>query len=263
MKKRCPSSLLIVDWVAALFRRILALLENLPEEGGKRFNTAGKQEEAVLSSIKTMTSTVCVHLSDPLFDLALRIVHDYATSNAKANTVKAIGQLVGALARGKPELTISKFIPFSISQIKEELKHGASSIRTTSAHAAVSSDTTLHWSKSMFSALCGCSLFLERSVNFARLPWIWGQTCIFLSLIYAARALTRNFMKLLKYQDDLTHILSLLVEHTKSERGYSATGKLLSSVLHTVSAVYPTMNRFVNDDEWNSEGNFLYLVRRW
>lgn len=130
-----------------LFRRILSLLENLPEEGGRRYNTAGKQEEAVLKSIKNMLSTVCVHLSDELFDLALRIVHDYATTNAKTNAVKAFGQVVGTLARAKPEVTISKFLPFCSHHIREELKHGASSIRTTSAHAAASSDTTLHWSE--------------------------------------------------------------------------------------------------------------------
>lgn len=134
------------DWVTSLFRRILALYENLPEEGGQRGTTGGKQEESVLKSIKSMMNVICLHLSDELFDLVLNLVYDYATTNAKSNAVRAFGQLVASLAMVKPKDTISKFLPYCISQIQGELKHGASSIRTTSTHIAVPSDTTLHWS---------------------------------------------------------------------------------------------------------------------
>lgn len=130
----------------SLFRRVFALYENLPEEGGKKNTTGGKQEESVLKSIKSMMDVVCLHLSDPLFDLVLNLVYDYATANAKSNSVRAFGQLVACLARVQPEKTMGKFLPHCIAQIEEELKHGASSIRTTSTHAAVPSDTTLHWS---------------------------------------------------------------------------------------------------------------------
>jgi len=133
--------------VTSLFRRVLALYENLPEEGGKKGTTGGKQEENVLKSIKNMVDVICLHLSDELFDLVLKLVYDYATVNAKSNAVRAFGQLVACLARVKPEQTIAKFLPFCVMQIQEELKHGASSIRTTSSHAAVPSDTTLHWSR--------------------------------------------------------------------------------------------------------------------
>jgi proteasome activator subunit 4 len=132
--------------VTSLFRRVLALYENLPEEGGKRNTTGGKTEEGVLKSIKGMMDVVCLHLSDQLFDLVLKLVYDYATTNAKSNAVRAFGQLISCLARVKPEKSLDKFLPFCVAQIEEELKHGASSIRTTSPHSAVPSDTTLHWS---------------------------------------------------------------------------------------------------------------------
>lgn len=135
-----------VDWVTSLFRRVLSLYENLPEEGGKRNTTGGKQEESVIKSIKSMLDLVCLHLSDPLFDLVLKLVYDYVTANAKSNAVKAIGQMISSLALAHPSKTIDKFFPFCVSQIKEELKHGASSLRTTSSHVAIPSDTTLHWS---------------------------------------------------------------------------------------------------------------------
>lgn len=128
----------------------MALYENLPEEGGRRNTTGGKMEEAVLKSLKGTLDVVCLHLSDSLFDLVLRLVYDYATTNAKSNAVRAFGQLVACLARVKPEQTLAKFLPYCLSQIQEELKHGASSIRTTSTHAAVASDTTLHWSRFRF-----------------------------------------------------------------------------------------------------------------
>ena len=112
---------LTADWVTALFRRVLALYENLPEEGGRRATTGGKVEEGVLSAIKNMMDIVCLHLSDALFDLVLKLIYDYATTNAKANAVRAFGQLISCLARAQPEKTVSKFLSFCIDQIKEEL----------------------------------------------------------------------------------------------------------------------------------------------
>lgn len=134
--------------MVSLFRRVFALYENLPEEGGRRNTTGGKQEESVLKSIKSMLDIICLQLSDQLFDLVLNLVYEYATTNARSNGVRAFGQLVACLARVNAEKTIARFLPHCVTQIEEELKHGASSIRTTSVHAAVPSDTTLHWSMS-------------------------------------------------------------------------------------------------------------------
>ncbi|KAG6381418.1 armadillo-type protein [Boletus reticuloceps] len=203
------------DWVVSLFRRILALYENLPEEGGRKKTTGGKTEEAVLKSIKSMADVVCLHLSDQLFNLVLNLVYDYATTNAKSNAVRAFGHLVACLARAKPQETINKFLPFCVLQIQEELKHGASSIRTTSTHESVPSDTTLHWNMAI---LRGC-------------------------LGYGGPAL-------LKHKETVIHLLSLLLEKTKSERGYSGTAALVSRVLHTLTTVYPINNHFVNSNQW-------------
>ncbi|EGO02735.1 hypothetical protein SERLA73DRAFT_102663 [Serpula lacrymans var. lacrymans S7.3] len=206
------------DWVTSLFRRILALYENLPEEGGKKNTTGGKQEETALKSIKSMLNVVCSHLSDQLFDLVLKLTFDYATTNAKSNAVRAFGQLIACLARAKPQQTIDKFLPFCISQIQEELKHGASSIRTTSTHDTVPSDTTLHWN---ITILRGC-------------------------LGYGSHTL-------LKHKEEIIGLLVLLVEKAKSERGYSETGHLVTRMLYTLAGIYPLNVRFVNDEEWKSE----------
>ncbi|KAF9535499.1 hypothetical protein CPB83DRAFT_841859 [Crepidotus variabilis] len=215
------------DWVVSLFRRVFALYENLPEEGGKKNMTGGKQEESVLMSIKSMLDVICLHLSDPLFDLVLKLVYDYATSNAKSNGVRAFGQLVACLARVNAEKTIAKFLPYCIAQIEEELKHGASSIRITSTHAAVPSDTTLHWNLAILRGCLG-----------------YGGTT------------------LLKYQTQIINLLRLLVEKTKSERGYTGTGRLITRVVNTISTVYPLNSRFVNDDEWKDQ-NSSYHAAYW
>ncbi|KAF9459432.1 hypothetical protein BDZ94DRAFT_1312356 [Collybia nuda] len=207
------------DWVTSLLRRVLALYENLPEEGGRKNTTGGKQEESVLKAIKSMMDVICLHLSDQLFDLVLNLLYDYATTNAKSNAVQAFGQLVACLARVKPEQTMAKFLPFCISQIEEELMHGASSVRTTSSHAAIPSDTTLHWNLAI---LRGC-------------------------LGYGGPVL-------LKYKQQIINLLTLLVDKTKGERGYTSTGRLVTRVLHTVAGVYPLNSRFVNTDEWEDPG---------
>ncbi|KAF5337321.1 hypothetical protein D9611_003207 [Ephemerocybe angulata] len=204
------------DWVLTLFRRVFSLYENLPEEGGKKNTTGGKDEEVVLKSIKTMLDLICQQLSEPLFDLVLKLVFDYGTTNAKSNAVRAFGQLVGSLARAYPEKTTAKFLPFCAAQIEEELTHGASSVRTTSTHAAAPSDTTLHWNLSI---LRGC--------------------------------LGHGGATLVKHKETILRLLAMLVEKTKSERGYTSTGRLISRILDALHSTYPLDTRLVNPSEWN------------
>ena len=111
-----------------LFHRVLALLENLPEEGGRKNTTGGKSEESVLRSVNGMLDVICLHLSDPLFDLVLNLVFDYAMTNAKFDVVHTFGQLVACLTRVHPEQTMAKFLSPCIAQIEEEWNHGASSV---------------------------------------------------------------------------------------------------------------------------------------
>lgn len=49
-------------------------------------------------------------------------------------------------------LLLHRFLPFCAINIKAELEHGASSIRTTSSSRPLASDATLHWSK--FTWIC-------------------------------------------------------------------------------------------------------------
>ena len=63
--------------------------------------------------------------------------------------------------------------------------------------------------------------------------------------------------KILKYKDQFLSLFRLLLNKTFSKRGFSWSGKLVSSALLTLTHVYPLENKFVNPDEWNSEGKIL------
>jgi proteasome activator subunit 4 len=52
----------------------------------------------------------------------------------------------------------------------------------------------------------------------------------------------------------------MLHDKTLSKRGFSWTGKLLSSLLFTLSHTYPLENKFVNAEEWNSDGTIFLSV---
>ena len=54
----------------------------------------------------------------------------------------------------------------------------------------------------------------------------------------------------------IINLLALLMEKTKSERGFSGTGRLITRVLHTLAGVYPLNSRFVNTNEWENPGAF-------
>jgi proteasome activator subunit 4 len=64
----------------------------------------------------------------------------------------------------------------------------------------------------------------------------------------------------LKYKEKLVSLLKLLHQKTYSKRGWTWTGRLLSSTLLTLTHTYPTENRFVNPEEWNSTGSY-HIVR--
>ncbi|KAI0359128.1 hypothetical protein OH77DRAFT_1473765 [Trametes cingulata] len=206
------------DWVAAFLRRVILLFENLPEEGPNG-TAGGATEVQLVDAVSGAFSQICVHLSEPLYDMVLGLVYDYATQNVRSNAVRAIHQLVECVANADPVKTLDRFLPFCVRSIRTELEHGASSLRITSSHSTpLPSDATLHW-----------------------------------NLAILRGAMYNDGRATLKYREELISLFKLLNEKTFSKRGYSSSGKLLSSTLLTLSHTYPLENKFVNPDEWNSE----------
>ncbi|KAF8898398.1 hypothetical protein BD779DRAFT_1607219 [Infundibulicybe gibba] len=214
------------DWVASFIRRVIQLLENLPEEGPNG-TAGGATEVQVVDAVTGACNQICVHLSEPLYDLVLRMVFDYASSNVRSNAVRAIHQLVECVANADPEKTLAKFLPFCSRNIRTELENGASSLRTTSASSPLPSDATLHW-----------------------------NLAILRGTVY------NDGRAVLKHQEELMSLLHLLHKKALSKRGFSWSGKLLSSLLLTISHTYPLENKFVNPDEWSSDVP-LHHHRHW
>ena len=67
-----------------------------------------------------------------------------------------------------------------------------------------------------------------------------------------------NLCQILKHENELIALIKLLHDKSLSKRGYSWTGKLLSSLLLTLTHTYPLEEKFVNPTEWDSEGTYLH-----
>ncbi|KAF9073805.1 armadillo-type protein [Rhodocollybia butyracea] len=205
------------DWVANFIRRVIQLMENLPEEGPNGYS-GGATEIQVVDAVASACSQICVHLSEPLYDLVLKMVFDYASTNVRTNAVRAIHQLVECVANANPEKTLAMFLPFCARNIRLELENGASSLRTTSSSLPIPSDATLHW-----------------------------NLAILRGTVY------NDGRAVVKYRNELMSLIKLLHTKTYSKRGFSWSGKFLSSMLLTLTHTYPYENKFVNPEEWESE----------
>ncbi|TRM60121.1 hypothetical protein BD626DRAFT_571905 [Schizophyllum amplum] len=205
------------DWIANLVRRVIMLLENLPEEGVNG-SAGGELEVQVVDAVAGAFSQICVHLSDALFDMVLNMVYEYASQNVRSNAVRAVHQLVECIANADPEKTIKRFLPLCERNIHLELENGAASLRTTNSSRPLPSDATLHWNL----AILRGTVYNDGKV-------------------------------IIKHRDTLLSMVKLLSSHCFSKRSYAWTGKFLTSMLITLSHTYPLENKFVNPDEWSSE----------
>jgi proteasome activator subunit 4 len=104
----------------------------------------------VVDHVTSACQQICVHLSEPLYDLVLNMVYEYASTNVRANAVRAIHQLVECVANADPAKTLAKFFHFCFKNIQIELENGACSVRSTSSSTLLPSDATLHWSEYFF-----------------------------------------------------------------------------------------------------------------
>ena len=155
------------DWVTNFILRVIQLLENLPEEsvaGGASEGdvrsislTCHADAEGSVQVVDAVTGAcnqICIHLSDQLYDLVLRMVFNYASTNVRCNAVRAIHQLVECVANANPAKTLAQFLPFCLRNIQTELENGASSLRTTASSSPLPSDATLHWSMLLCLRFC-------------------------------------------------------------------------------------------------------------
>ncbi|KAA1468544.1 hypothetical protein DENSPDRAFT_833875 [Dentipellis sp. KUC8613] len=210
-------------WIANFIRRVILLFDNLPEEAG------GATEVQLVDAVTNACSQICIHLSDPLFDLVLNMIFDYASTSVRPNAVRAVHQLVECVANANPTKTLAKFVPFCIRNIYTELESGASSLRTTSnLSTPLPADATFHW-----------------------------------NLAVLRGAIFNDGKAVLKYKDEFLPLLLHLRDKTLAKRGFSWSGKLLSSLLLTLTHTYPLEDKFVNTNEWSSDEFRFNHHRYW
>ncbi|KAK4046499.1 Proteasome activator BLM10 [Microbotryomycetes sp. JL201] len=204
------------DWVSNYFRQVLTLFDALPEPG-KGSRNGGKLEDQMTQMIMAASDFICSHLSPPMFDLALDIVFREISTTARSNSARAVSQLLSCFARANAAATLQKCFDVCDTHIRLEIESGASSIRTTSTNTPIESDVTLHW-------------------------WLGILT----------GAITNAGAHLLTYKDKLNSLITYMLDHCKSERGYTTAGRILAMVLISSSNNWVKDYRCVNPDEWSS-----------
>ena len=80
----------------------------------------------LVDAVSGAFSQICVHLSEPLYDMVLSLVFNYATQNVRSNAVRAIHQLVECVANAHPEKTLARFLPFCFDGTGEGALGGGS-----------------------------------------------------------------------------------------------------------------------------------------
>ncbi|ORX56233.1 hypothetical protein DM01DRAFT_330261 [Hesseltinella vesiculosa] len=202
------------EWVAKFLRRIFTILENMPQEDGKK---QSETMEANLTQIMLHTCEIVFsQLSEDLYDLALRLIADFATEQVLPNAVRALGSLCDSIASIHPKKAAKKFIPICCERIKNELEHGAASTMTNADTASlIQSDATLHW---------------YQHILFSVVASIGSEWLV--------------------YQSDLLDIGQAMVSQCRSRRGMMWGGKFLRHSLKTLLCTYPLDYRSLPPQEW-------------
>lgn len=174
----------------------------------------------VLTSSKATCDILFQQLSDDLYDMALRMVVDFATTKALPNAFHPMGMLCRGLTMANPAKAAKRILPLCIANIQTELEHGASSqIVNSSTATPIQSDSTLHWYQNILYEVCS-ALGAE----------------------------------LLNYKQELISIVHEMLDKCKTRTGFMWASKVLRHSLKSLLAIYPKEMRNFAPDEWADEG---------
>ncbi|KAK8843981.1 hypothetical protein IAR55_006774 [Kwoniella newhampshirensis] len=208
------------DWVPEFLGRVLLLFSNLPEEGGKSGRAGGKTEQMTLQSVLHTCGGVFAALDEKLFDSVLDQIIEYTTTTCRANAVDAVGELVRNLASANAPKVFAKMFPICRQRIINELKSGASSMRTTTTSIPLPADAALHW---------------------------WQS--IMIGMLIPGRVMLSEKETRQQYID----LLKTMIDSTFSERGWQWTGKIVEKSVSSLTSIYFKEMRMLNDDVIKSE----------
>lgn len=208
------------DWVLDYVERIFLVFNNLPEEGGKSGRPGGKIEAVIIAALMQTSSAVFTALDDKLFDATLDQIADYAASTSRPNAVGVIGHLIHALMRRGGLRVFKKLFPICRIKILNELRSGASQVRTTTTSIPFPSDTALHW---------------------------WQS--ILISLLVAGRAPIHEP----EFKQDFIDLARTMMSSTYTERGWHFTAEILGRGIRVMSETYSEDAHLVSAEERESE----------
>ncbi|KAI8379085.1 uncharacterized protein BYT42DRAFT_495617 [Radiomyces spectabilis] len=215
------------EWLAKFMRRVFTIFENLPQHDRKK--QSGAMEAGLTQTLLHACDIVFGQLSEPLYDLALRMVVDFASEQVLPNAVRATGMLCDSITSANPQKAAKRFFPLCINNIMVELEHGASSTITNSSTSnPIQSDSSFHW---------------YQNILFSVVSMMGSE--------------------LLRYKKDILAALKEMVSKCRSRRGIMWTGKVLRNCLRTLLETYPMEFRSATPREWADKEYMGQSYKTW
>ncbi|ORZ04733.1 hypothetical protein BCR42DRAFT_474389 [Absidia repens] len=204
------------EWLAQFIRRIFTIFENMPQHDRKK--QGGAMEAGLTQMVLHACETVFGQLSNEMYDVALRLMVDFCTSQVLPSAMRAMGSLCQGITAVNPAKAAKQLIPICITNIRTELiENGASSTMTNAATSnPIASDATLHWYQHIL-----FSVVSELGPHY------------------------------LTYKDELLAIGHDMVRHCKSRRGMMWAAKFIRFSLKTLLETYPVEYRSLPSTQWN------------
>ncbi|KAI9102563.1 hypothetical protein DFS34DRAFT_609661 [Phlyctochytrium arcticum] len=219
-------------WIIKFFERAFAMLENLPQQHGN-IKTKNSAEQSVIAILASTCEILFAQMSPEMEAIATRKIVHLVTENITPASTKAVGLLCSIA--GSPHRRLETFVPLCCDKILEELEHGAGQISTSAYSStghpfafAAMSDTTLHWYQSILYKVC-----------------------------------ERPGAELLKYKDQLLHVVRQVLTDCHSRRAYKWAGRVIRSVLMNCSAIYPVESRSQGNTVWNDPDYMKFSYKYW
>ncbi|CAG8507014.1 6948_t:CDS:10 [Ambispora gerdemannii] len=206
-----------VDWATKFYERVFVIFEYLPKQDNRKIKVHN-METGLVTVLLHACEVVGFQLSDKLHTLVLKQVSEFASSHIIQNATKPMGFLCATLTSPNRKKGLETFIPLCYDKILEELESDAASFPTASASYFPPSDNTLHW-----------------------------YQCILYHVVMFTGAET------LKYKDKLIELGKKMAEKCRSRKAYVWTGKFIRMLLISLTQIYPTECRNVDEERWNSD----------
>ncbi|CAG8466985.1 9745_t:CDS:10 [Ambispora leptoticha] len=206
-----------VEWVEKFYERVFNIFKYLPKQENRKIKVHN-METGLVTVLLHACEVVGFQLSDKLHDLALKQVREFASEHAIQNATKPMGFLCATLTSPNRKKGLETFIPLCYDKIMEELEHDRASVPTASPSYFLQSDNTLHW-----------------------------YQCILYHVVMFTGA------EILVYKDKLIALGKMMVEKCLSRKGYIWAGKFIRMLLISLTQIYPTECRSVDEERWNSD----------